>query len=658
MPAFVDTRQIRSTFSGFIKWATKLLLTAIAIVLLAAAPAGAAIVPPTVLDGPSSSVVDVDGAALAPDGSGGIVYRKLEGGAIHVFVARFLDGTWSAPIRVDYGQLGPATQPTIAAADGGQLLVTWVQPWTWISATAGAAPTLHYELMSALLQRGASSFGQIERVDDLGDGTAAYPSLAMAPNGNAYVAYRVVTNAVPVQPLRPGDENVEDRVARFNGLAWSSLGTIDRLPGQVTARRPSATDGPVVGVNSGGQALVVWQESDPGGVARIWARRLFGTVKGPAMEVSPTTIEGKPVSADADAPALALNEFGGAEVAFRLAGGPGSPLGSSALLLDRLSTPAAGKVSAFAGAAAVGTGSTVGTPDVVASGNAGFVVACPVGGNVDLVNVGEGTETPQTPLGPGAGPVFVSASPTAGAEAAWAATGPEGLPAVQVEERYPTGGWQNGFLSAPISGPIGGLVAAASGEGDELLGFEQGSGESSQVVGTFAQAPPESFYASAPTGWVGPSKAWLTWKAAGQGVGSVTYSVLVDGRLVDGGLRRLSTQLPRAALGSGLRQVRVLATDQLGQRTMSPVVKLRVQGEPPLVEVKALPRRRVRVRIYGDRAGLKKAATLVSFGDGETTRRRPTVVHTYPRPGRYTVTVRALDRVGNHRLARVEVTVR
>lgn len=634
-----------------------MLLAAIAIGLFAAAPAGAAIVPPTVLDGPSSSVVDVDGAALAPDGSGGIVYRKIEGGAIHVFVVRFLDGAWSAPIRVDAGQLGPATQPTIAATDGGQLLVTWVQPWTWIAATAGAAPTLHYELMSAVLQRGASSFGQIERIDDVGDGTAAYPSLAMAPNGNAYVAYRVVTNAVPNLPLRPGDENVEDRVARFNGLAWSLLGTIDRLPGQVTARRPSAINGPVVGVNSAGQALVVWQEADPEGVARIWARRLFGTVKGPAAEVSPTSIEGKPVSADADAPALALNEFGGAEVAFRLAGGSGSPLGESALLLDRLSTPAVGKVSTFAGAATVATGATVGTPDVVTSGNAGFVVACPVGGNVDLINVGEGAPT-QTSLGPGAGPAFVSANPTAGTEVAWAASGPEGLPAVQAEERYPTGGWQNGFLSAPISGAIGELAGAASGEGDELLGFEQGDGESSQVVGTFAQAPPESFYASAPTGWVAPGKARLTWKAAAQGVGSVSYSVLVDGRLVDGGLRRLSTRLPRADLGTGLRQVRVLATDQLGQRTMSPVVKLRVQGEPPLVEVRALAHDRARVRIYGDRAGLRKSATLVRFGDGEAVRRRKTVVHTYPRPGRYTVTVRALDRVGNRRLAHVEVTVR
>ncbi len=91
---------------------------------------------------------------------------------------------------------------------------------------------------------------------------------------------------------------------------------------------------------------------------------------------------------------------------------------------------------------------------------------------------------------------------------------------------------------------------------------------------------------------------------------------------------------------------------------MSPAVKRRVQGEPPLVALRSLPRRRVRVRVYGDRAGIKKAATLVRFGDGEASRRRATVVHTYARPGRYTVAVRALDRVGNRRLARVEVTVR
>ncbi len=66
----------------------------------------------------------------------------------------------------------------------------------------------------------------------------------------------------------------------------------------------------------------------------------------------------------------------------------------------------------------------------------------------------------------------------------------------------------------------------------------------------------------------------------------------------------------------------------------------------------------MRVRVYGDKAGIKKSATLIRFGDGQTVRRDQTVVHEYARPGRYTVTVQATDRVGNQRVAHVEVRVR
>ena len=38
--------------------------------------ARAALAPAGLIDGPSATIIDVDGAAMAPDGSGGIVYRK------------------------------------------------------------------------------------------------------------------------------------------------------------------------------------------------------------------------------------------------------------------------------------------------------------------------------------------------------------------------------------------------------------------------------------------------------------------------------------------------------------------------------------------------------------------------------------------------------
>src|ERR1700679_2496062 len=69
--------------------------------------ADAAIVPASVLDGPSASVLDVDGAALASDGTGEIVFRALQDGEPHVFVSRFLNGGWQVPRQVDVGQAGP-----------------------------------------------------------------------------------------------------------------------------------------------------------------------------------------------------------------------------------------------------------------------------------------------------------------------------------------------------------------------------------------------------------------------------------------------------------------------------------------------------------------------------------------------------------------------
>src|SRR5580704_17058033 len=67
--------------------------------LSTAPPALAEIAPASVIDGPSPTILDVDGAAMAPDGSGGILYRKLvavetEPGVFayqpHLFVARFV----------------------------------------------------------------------------------------------------------------------------------------------------------------------------------------------------------------------------------------------------------------------------------------------------------------------------------------------------------------------------------------------------------------------------------------------------------------------------------------------------------------------------------------------------------------------------------------
>ena len=333
--------------------------------LLPAPVARATLAPAGLIDGPSPTILEVDGAALAPDGSGGIVYRKLANGQPHLFVAQFLNGAWQPPVQVDGGQPFAASFPAIAAGDGGRLLVVWAEPWATIDGQT------HYELMSSELDPGAQRFGPAQQVDprDIGDGSAAYPSLAMAPNGTAYVAYRVVTDSLvnnpSIIPLRAGDELVSVRVARYNGegLPWSALGTINNHP-ELTMRHPSATNAPVIGVSQAGNAVVLWQEPNSAGVAQIFAMRIFGNRLGFPLQVSPESVQGRPISAEADAPALAVNEFGEARIAYRLAGGAGSPYGTAQVFLDSLPSEVDTKGAKLRGAGPVAGAPTLGPPSV------------------------------------------------------------------------------------------------------------------------------------------------------------------------------------------------------------------------------------------------------------------------------------------------------
>ena len=78
------------------------LLVALLVAACLPATAHASISSVTPID---SDAADFGGVAMAPDGSGGIVYRKRVDGHLHVFAAQFdSSGGWRAPQRVDNGQ--------------------------------------------------------------------------------------------------------------------------------------------------------------------------------------------------------------------------------------------------------------------------------------------------------------------------------------------------------------------------------------------------------------------------------------------------------------------------------------------------------------------------------------------------------------------------
>ena len=84
------------------------------VMCLAAAPAGAVILPATTIDGPSAEIIALGGVAMATDGTGGLVYVKTVAGVPHVFASRYAAGQWGPPIRVDRELPYPASQPAIA----------------------------------------------------------------------------------------------------------------------------------------------------------------------------------------------------------------------------------------------------------------------------------------------------------------------------------------------------------------------------------------------------------------------------------------------------------------------------------------------------------------------------------------------------------------
>src|SRR5262249_33861165 len=112
-------------------------------------------------------------------------------------------------------------------------------------------------------------------------------------------------------------------------------------------------------------------------------------------------------------------------------------------------------------------------------------------------------------------------------------------------------------------------------------------------------------------------------------------------------------------LGDGIQRVRVLATDGLGQQLLSRPARLRIDSEPPSVDLTAnRPMGVVKVRVADADSGLRRQAPLIRFGDGTQERGHPVVTHAFAHAGAYTVLVRARDKVGNGIVRRFRVRVR
>ncbi len=647
-------------------------LTALCAVLaLAALPAcaQAVILPATTIDGPSESIVGFGGAAMAEDGSGGVVYLKTVEGVAHVFVSRDVEGHWLAPVRVDTEEQFAASWPRIGAAVGGELIVVWATPF----ATSPTTGKPIYELLGAELGPGAERFGQAIVVDrDIEEGTGTSPDLAVSSTGQADVVYRVIaTNKVGVSLLRAGDVPESVRVAHFDGRRWSNLGAINR-DAAVGMRPPTQENAPQVAIGPTGNGVVVWQEPDIEGVARIWARRIFGTALNYVMPVSAETYNGAPITDDADAPSVAFSRLGQAEVAYRQAAGPSSPLPGPRIFLNILPDGESASGGEFQGATIAdsdvsgGKSATVGPPAIDIDEKRSVRVLYDDNGTPRVIEGNDKGLTGALSLGPpfagGEQSVASVMNPEGGGVSAWPSAEAQGHPAVAVREDFPGGAVQTALVSGGAGGEVAELAVGRSGLGDGLIAFRQGQLGDAAIVAAQATAPPSLFVLTLPKTWVKPDQALVSWQPAPTSDGPLSYHLVLDGHIQPTPVSEaaaLSARLDPRGLSSGRHRLQVLATDRDGESTLTAPSTLLIAGVPPTVKVTlAGGGAAVRVRVRDAYAGVDAHAVSVSFGDGATAHGHTSFSHRYRHAGVYRVVVHVRDAIGNAGVVSQWVSVR
>lgn len=634
---------------------------------LLAAPARAEISPVTTIDGPSADIAGLGQGAISEDGSGGVVYLKRVGGRIHVFAAQFVNDHWQPPQQVDVGssQKFDSSWPTIAAGDGGRLVVVWAQPYA----------TNVDRLYFSALDPGATTFQPPHVVDpNIGLGKYVYPSLAMNRGGQALLVYRVVTNDQAGGGLPSGYVNGDIRLARFDGSWWSVSGTpLERNTNQ-PQRTPTTLNSPQVGIGLDGNGVVAWQEPDDNFYDRIWARRIFGNTVGNVLEVSPTTYgtADKPpaLNANADAFALHVTNFDAVAVAIRQQPpADGKAFTRARIYVNQMPNEFDPKAGAFEGArvadgaGANGPAGSLGSVDIGSAADGTFDLAFGVDsasftatGAEDHVNAPArldqgGTSAPGNPL--------VARGDNDGANFIWTLS-QGGAGGVGVLERDPDGTptVANPPLSADTGGDIHGTALAGSDVGDAIIGFLQGDGSNQTINVATINVPPGAFNVATPPTWVNTNRVQLNWDTAPHGMTPVTYTVLIDDQDVVDGLTGTSYMLSPAQAPDGVHAVSVTASDPLTQQTDSGTAQLLIDRTAPALSVAAdRRRRRAVVRASdgprGQVSGVADGGTVVHWGDGRTSFGTGKLTHGYRRHGTYTIRVSSTDNAGNtRRLAR------
>lgn len=634
------------------------IVLACALAWAGASPAHALITDAQTLDGPSADLVDLGGVAMAEDGTGGVVYRKVaEDGRNHIYAAQFVDGRWRAPQRIDVGptQRFESSWPAIAAGNNGRLLVVWVQEFGDVD-----------RMYSAYLGAGARRFQPPIPIDlNVGDSAlGVYPSVSMNRGGQAYVVYRVITDGQPAT-APPGFVLGEIRLARFTGEFWSQQGIpLNRNPA-APQRRPTPQNAPRVVTDVQANAVVAWQEADDAFIDRIYARRVFGGATGIALQVSPPDLGG-PLRGPASQFDLDVSGFGKAAIAYRQEPAQGSPLGQVPRILvaespDIFQETAKGFSPPRLADGGIPDGQSPGVASVAVA-DGGFLAGFGLQGQASTVAGEEGAVAARERLGTQSSTAdpapVVDLAGSGAAAVAWRFTaGGRGF--VTAREARPDGVVTDKRLTGALGGAVQTLRLAGSGAGDAVVAFLQGERAGSQLVVAAIDAPPETFTVQTPVDFTNERRALrLQWDPSVHAIGRVSYTITIDDDTVAEGLRSVRRDISLRQIEDGVRTVQVIAVDDAGQETTSVPAELKLDRRAPRVRWQG-GRGRVRVVVgdgpTGQVSGVDPVSVRLVRGGKTVARGKRTLTKKLPR-GRQRLTLVARDKAGN--TTRVTRTVR
>jgi hypothetical protein len=616
-----------------------LLMMSIALACAAGAPARAEVLPAVTIDGPSPDVLELGGVAMAEDGTGGIVYRKNDGGVSHVFAARFDGAHWGDPQRVDVGQAYTSRWPRIGAANGGRLVVTWTQD---------GGQDLD-GLWSATLPRGGRHFLAPTLVDySIGEDRATYPQLVMNKGGQALLVYVALRPASPTLPS--GYVNADIRIARYDGSRWTKLG----IPANRNRAQPvsqlTADDTPAIAIDGTGNGVVAWQEPDDDFVNRVWARKLFGNRYGLVLAASPQKLGDTAVRGGADRIAVSETALSRFVVTYRQLPDPRDRTSAPKLYANQVDETDPAFV---AGPLLIGDAGDTLAP-VATAGRADTLLGTVSGGTLNAGYKSGVGDLVMNPLGPALAapaPVVVGGDDARGVIAS---AGSGGGGEVLVRELDGPNEVERLSVGAGAGGPIRELAGAGTGRGDAIVGFDQGADGVGQIGASVVDTPPAPFTMTMAEGWSKSAKPLLAWDPAPDALGPVTYTVWIDGRRV-ARTSATSLRLAEGAIDQGQHTIRIVASDVAGQRTDADPKAFKSDRQAPLVGF-AVKGRKVTVKVSdpgGSKAsGPLKSGTTIDWGAGadDPTQATRSASHTYKK-GRYTIKVVASDAAHNRATA-------